>query len=254
MTVLALAKVEARLLVGSVLVAAGLLVAAAVLWVLIWPTEPLWWNAAWQIGIGQLVLGLAVLVAAQLAAGRARRDGLADLYASFPATAGTRTAAQLAGLAGVVPASLLLLGLATGGLVLLGAIGTPSIAVLVGGLLLVITVGAIGIAIGTRFPHPLAGVLGALVLFGVTSQSNRFSGAVIWLLPWEVKQDQLNQLPGPLAGYPPGGAHVVELVGIAVLAAVVALLVTVRRARGTRGTGAAGAGAGWGRPACSGWS
>jgi hypothetical protein len=234
--VLGLAKLEAWLLVRSLLVLAGLLAAGAVLWVLIWPTEPLWWSAAWEIGVGQLVLGLVVLVAAQLAAGRVRRDGLADLYASFPATAGTRTAAQLAGLAGVVPASLLLLGVATGGVVLLGAIGTPSIAVLAGGLLVVIAAGAVGIAIGTRFPHPLAGVLGALVLFIVTSQSNRFSGAVIWLLPWELKQDQLNQLPGPLPGYPPGGAHVAELAGIAVLAAVVALLVTVR-GRGVRARG-----------------
>src|SRR5512146_2995727 len=93
-----LARVEASLLVRSLLVLAGLLAGGAVVWVVFGPAEPLWWNAAWRIGFGQLVLGMAVLVAAQLAAGRARRDGMADLYASFPATAGTRTAAHLAGL------------------------------------------------------------------------------------------------------------------------------------------------------------
>ena len=85
---LSLARVEAYLLVRNLLVLAGLVAAGALVWVLFGSVQPLWWNAAWQIGFGQLVLGMAVLAAAQLAAGRARRDGMADLYASFPATAG----------------------------------------------------------------------------------------------------------------------------------------------------------------------
>jgi len=238
-TVLSLAKVEARLLLRSLLVLAGMLAGGFLIWIFILrvAVRPLWWNAAWQIGDGQLVLGLAVLVAAQLAAGRARRDATADLYASFPATAGTRTLAHLAGLAGALPASLLLLGTAVAVVQVRGAIGAPSIAVLAGGLLLVIAAGAAGIAIGTRFPHPLAGVLGALALFVLSSQ---FPGGAIWLSPWEIREDQLGQLPGPLAGYPPFGAHAVELASIAVLAAFVALTVTVRsgRARGVLATAA----------------
>jgi hypothetical protein len=239
-TVLGLTRVEASLLVRRLLVLAGLLAGGAVVWVRIWPTEPLWWNAAWQIGYGQLVLGMAVLAAAQLAAGRARRDAMADLYASFPATAATRTLAHLAGLVGAAPASLLLLGAAAAVVQVLGAIGAPSIAVLAGGLLLVMAAGAAGIAIGTRFPHPLAGVLGALVFFLTSGQSNRLSGGVVWLLPWETQSDQKGHLPGPLAGYPPVGPHVVELAGIAVLAGIVALAVTVSRARARGGLAAAG--------------
>lgn len=53
-TVLGLARVEASLLVRSVLVLAGLLAAGVLIWVLIHTSEPLWWNAAWQIGFGQL--------------------------------------------------------------------------------------------------------------------------------------------------------------------------------------------------------
>jgi hypothetical protein len=183
---------------------------------------------------------MAVLVAAQLAAGRARRDGMADLYASFPATAGTRTVAHLAGLVGAAPASLLLIGAAVAVVQVRGAIGGPSVTVLAGGLLLVIAAGAAGIAIGTRFPHPLAGVLGALVLFLSSATSHLGSGGGIWLLPWEWTQDQLGSLPGPLAGYPPAGAHVLELVGIAVLAGIVALTVTVGRARARGGLATAG--------------
>src|SRR6266571_7030 len=158
-TVLGLARVEASLLVRSVLVLSGLLAGGLLIWRFIQPVQPLWWDAAWEIGEGQLVLAMTVLVAAQLAAGRARRDVMADVYASFPVSASTRTLAQLAGLAGAAPASLL-----------------------------VIAAGAAGIAIGTRFPHPLAGVLGALALFLTSGTSHLASGGGVWLLPWEVKQ------------------------------------------------------------------
>jgi hypothetical protein len=238
-TVLLLARVDARLLFRSILVLAGLLFGGLVIWIFIHSVEPVWWNASWQIGYGQVILGTAVLIAAHLSAGRARRDDMQELYGSLPASAGTRTLAQLIGLAGAAPASLLLIGGTAAAVEILGPIGVPSIAALAGGLLLVIAAGAAGIAIGTRFPHPLAGVLGALALFIPFSQSNRLSGAGSWLLAW-VEPDGLGQLPGPLAGYPPAGAHAVELAGIAVLAGVVALAVTVRSAPARGGLATAG--------------
>jgi hypothetical protein len=230
-TVLGLGTVEASLLLRSVLVLTGLLAGGATIWILIGQEEPSWWNVAWEIGFGQLVLGMAVLVAAHLAAGRARRNEMADLYASFPATASTRVLGHLAGLAGAAPASLLLIGAAAVVVQLRGAVGTPSVTVLAGGLLLVITAGAAGIAIATRFPHPLAGVLTALALLLSSGTSHTASGRAIWLLPWEWTQDELRWLPGPLAGYPPAGAHVLELAGIAALAVAAALAATVSRVR-----------------------
>jgi hypothetical protein len=239
-TVLVLARVEALLLIRSLLVLAGLLASGAVVWVLFGSVQPLWWNADWQIGFGQLILGLVVLAAAQLAAGRARREGMADLYTSFPVTAGTRTVAHLASLAGAVPASLLLIGAAVAVVQVRGAIGTPAITVLASGLVLVIASGAAGIAIGTRFSHPLAGVLGALALFITATTSHLVSGAAIWLVPWEWNQDQLGGLPGPLTGYPPAGAHLLELAGLAVLAGTVALAVTAGHVRARGGLATAG--------------
>jgi hypothetical protein len=228
-TVLALARVEAFLLLRSMLVLAGLVAGGATILILIGLAEPLWWNAAWKIGFGQLVLGTAVLIAAQLGAGRARRDGMADLYASLPATASTRTLGQLVGLAGALPTSLLLVGASAVVVELRRAIGTPSIVLLAAGLVLVIAAGAVGIAIGTRFAHPLAGVLGALALLLGSGTSHTLTGAGIWLLPSEWVQDQLSSLPGPLVGYPPAGAHLLELAGIAALAGAVALLGSVSR-------------------------
>jgi ABC-2 type transport system ATP-binding protein len=175
-TVLGLATVEARMLFRSLLVLAGLLAGGLVIWALIHSVQPLWWNVAWQIGYGQAVLGMAVLIAAHLAAGRARRDGMADLYASFPATAATRTLGQLTGLAGTLPASLLLIGGTAAAVQVLGPVGVPGIAALAGGLLLVIAAGAAGIAICTRFPHPLAGVLAGVALFVPVVESNNLNG------------------------------------------------------------------------------
>jgi len=238
--VLALGRVEASLLARSLLVLAGLLAGGAVVWWSLGPAEPLWWNTAWRIGSGQLVLGMAVLAAAQLAAGRARRNAMGDLYASFPATAGTRTLAHLISLVGAAPASLLLIAAATVVVQLRGPIGAPSIAVLAGGLLLVIAAGAAGVAIGARFPHPLAGVLGALVLFLSSGQSHLPWAAGAWLYPWASFSDQLQVLPGPLAGYPPAAAHAVELAGLAVLAGIVAFAVTLRGAKARSWLAAAG--------------
>jgi hypothetical protein len=233
--VLGLARAEGFQLIRSMLVVTGLLAGAATTWILIGPAEPLWWNVAWKLGFGQLVLGAAVLVAAHLATGRAQRNGMTDLYASFPATTGTRTLGQLAGLVGAVPASLLLIGATAVTVDLLGAVGTPSVALLAGGLLLVAAAGAVGIAIAARFPHPLAGLIGALALLFSSGTSHTASGSAIWLLPWQWTQDNLAYLPGPLAGYPPTAAHLLELGGIAVLAAAAALAATVSRARARAG-------------------
>jgi hypothetical protein len=230
-----LARAEALLLLRSVLVLAGLAGGAAVIWRSVWSAEPLWWNTAWQIGYGQAALAAIVLAAAQLAAGRARRDGMQDLYDSLPVSAATRTLGHLGGLAGALPASVVLAGAAAVVAQARGAIGTPSPAVLAGGVLLVAAAGAAGVAVGTRFPHPLAGILGAMVLLVVVLQSYRLLaypalGGTPWLFPWTAP-DQLGSLPGPLAGYPPGGAHAVELAGFAVLAGAAALAVTPGRTR-----------------------
>ena len=57
------------------------------------------------------------------------------------------------------------------------------------------------------------------------------SGAGIWLLPWEIHQDQLAFLPGSLPGYPPVAGHALELASLAALAGIAALAVTSTRTR-----------------------
>jgi hypothetical protein len=227
--VLGLARAEGLLLARSLLILAGVVGGCALVWGFNHATPPMWWDAVWEIGTGQVIVAMAVLVAAHLAAGRVRRNAVQDLYDSFPASAGLRTAGHLTALAGALPASLLLIGV-TVGLDFRGAVGTPSVAALVGGVLLVIAGGATGVAIGIRFPHPLAGVLAALALFILFTQAQRFSGGVVWLFPW-AQVDGLHGLPGPLTGYPPAAAHSAELAGFAVLAGAIAIALTARRGR-----------------------
>jgi hypothetical protein len=231
--VLNLARVEALFLVRSPLVLAGLVSGLVTIWAWFWlnPVQPMWWVADWRIGGAQLILAMTVLFAAQLAAGRPRRDGMADLYASFPATAGTRTAAHLAGLAGVLPASLVLAGAGVVLVQLRHPIGTPSAMVLFAGVVLVLAAGAIGTPIGTRFPHPLAGLLSALALYLLVFIETVLPGSAIWLMPWHLYRDELGWIPGPLAGYPPAGLHAAYLASGAVLAATVALALSSRGAR-----------------------
>ena len=173
-----LARIEAWQLCRSILVLAGFAAGALLFFVLDYGTQPVWWNGGWAIGYGQTALSVTVLVAAQLATGRAHRDGLAQLYASFPSSPGRRTLGHLVGLLGALPASLVLIGAVAGVFELQNVLGRPDLAALAGGVLLVLAGGAIGVAIGARFPHPLAGVLGGFVWFIPFSQSNRWSGSI----------------------------------------------------------------------------
>jgi hypothetical protein len=219
---LALGRVEAILLARNTLVLGGLVGAAIFVWYSLATGAPLWWMAGWQIGFGQMVISAVVLATAQLAAGRARRNNMEDLYSSFPVSARMRSAGHLLSVLGALPASVVLIGAASAVLEWRGVIGSANPAALAAGVLLVVAGGAIGVALGLRFPHPLVGALAALVWFASVGQSNQFNSPVTWLFPW-ADPDQLNLVPAPVPGYPPAGAHAVELAGVAALAGVVAL-------------------------------
>ena len=221
-------RAEAARLCRSPLVLGGLAVAAALVWWNSRTTVPQWW--VWDVQIGSSLLALAgpVLVAAQLAAGRVRRDGATQLYDSYPASAPMRSGAHLLGVAG----PLMLAGALTGGAViwleLLGSVGTARPAVLVQGVLLVALGGVAGVALGSWLAHPVAGILAVIVIgaaeadllvpFGGPVQP---PGGSAWLFPWS-QPAVLRWLPGPVVAIPPG-AHLAWLVMLAALAAIAAL-------------------------------
>jgi hypothetical protein len=66
-----------------------------------WPAEPLW-GTALADGCGARPAAATVLIGAQLATGRARRDDMQELFDSFPVSAATRTPAHLTALSTVL--------------------------------------------------------------------------------------------------------------------------------------------------------
>lgn len=256
--VLLAGRAEAARLCRNPLVLAGLVIAAALIWWNSKDTVPQWWVWDVQIGSALLTIGGCLLMAAQLAAGRARRDGMEELYASFPAPSAARTAAQLLGLAGPLLLAAGLVGAAVIWLDMHGPVGSPSPAVLAQGLLVVALAGAIGVALGSHLPHPMAGLLAIAVLGAAEADLLLPSGAPVqlpggtgWLFPW-VQPWVLGALPGPVPMIPPT-AHLAWLGALTALAAIVAVWRRLASRRSAAIVALVGAGtvvlAGW-----SGWT
>ncbi len=251
-----LGRVEAFRLARHPVVLAGVVGAVVLLVEQTRGSVARWWVTDVRLGTALLFVGVAVLYAGHLAAGRAQRDGLGELYESFPTSAATRIGAHLVALVAPVAASAAFVAIAVGWLDSNGAIGSPRVSVLAGGLALVAFLGALGVALGRWAPGPWAGLfvaaVVALVEIDVVVPSFdgpvRLGRALDWLLPWH-QPFVSGELPGPLPGFPPESAHLVELVGLAALASLAAVAsraMGVRRlvATGTAACLAAGA-LGW---------
>jgi hypothetical protein len=235
--VLLAGRAEAFRLLRNPLVLAGAVLAAALIWRNGGTNVPLWWAADIRIGSGLLAAAGGTLIASQLAAGRARRDGMTQLYASYPASAAVRTSGHLLAVAGPLALAAVVTGGAVAWQASRGAVGYPRPDVLAGGVLLVVLAGALGVALGSWLPHPMTGILAAIILglvevdlvltFGGWIQ---VTGQVGWLFPWYQPSYVLSTLPGIRVPLPPL-AHVAELACLTGLAAVAALWQGLTRRR-----------------------
>jgi hypothetical protein len=232
-------RLEAGRLARSPLVLAGLVIAAALIWLNNRDQLPLWWVADLSIGAGLLAAAGGTLISAQLAASRVRRDGMTDLYASYPASAALRAGAHLLGAAGPLALAAVVAGGAVAWLDSRGAAGSPDAAVLAGSLLLVVLAGMLGAALGAWLPHPMAGILTVFVLGAIELNLVLTFDAVIqltsltaWLFPWYQPGFLPSELPGLRLPFPTT-AHAAELAGLAGLAAAAALWRALPRRRVT---------------------
>jgi hypothetical protein len=241
-------RCEARWLALNPLVLMGLVVSAWLIWlnyrVLDLPVssygipQPVfWWSA--DVGIAFCLLPMAggVLIASQLAASRARRDAMEQLYASYPSPAAVRSGAQLLAVTGPVVLAAVLTAAAVAWVASLNALGAPRWWVLGAGLLLVVLAGPVGVALGNWIRNPLSGIIAvlALVLIEVDlaltySSPIHLSGGAEWLFPWAAPRGLLNSLPGLIVPYPPL-VHVAELAGLIAIAAAAALWPVLARRR-----------------------
>jgi len=239
------ARREARWLARNPLVLAGFAISCWLIWLNnriqvqpYFPQQPLfWWYSDVSIPSCLLAAAGGVLLAAQLAAGRARRDGMELLYASYPATAATRAGAQLTSVVGPVLLGLVVTGAAVAWVDTQGALGAPRFWVLGAGLLLIVLAGTAGVALGSWVRHPMAGILAVLVLGLieidlVLSWANpvHLPGGTAWLFPWSDPGSVLAMLPGVTVPYPPP-VHLAELTGLIVLAVTAALWPVLPRRR-----------------------
>jgi hypothetical protein len=196
-----------------------------------------WWAADVSIAACLLAAAGGVLIASQLAAGRARRDAMEQLYASYPTAPAVRTGAQLLSVVGPVVLAAVLTAAAVAWLTIQGTLGAPRLWVLGGGLLLITLAGSLGVALGSWRQHPLAGILAVLVL-GLIEVDLALSftnpihlpGGIAWLFPWSAPGFLLNSLPGVTVPYPPP-VHLAELAGLIVLVVVAALWPLLARRR-----------------------
>lgn len=225
---------EARWLAVSPLTLAGLAVSGWLIWLNNYAPVTVWWAADVSIVACLLAAAGTALLAAQLAAGRPARDGMRQLYASYPAPASVQAGARLAGAAGPVALAALLTAAAVAWLDSRGALGAPRLWVLAAGLLLVALGAVTGSALGGVLRHPVAGFMLVLVLgLAEIDVVLSFDGPVHlglkgWALPWADAGLLLTSLPGTTVPLPPP-AHLAELAGLIVLVAVLALWRLARR-------------------------
>lgn len=246
--VLALARVEARRLLLHPLVLIALVTYVALLLRSGDAPEdayPVLQDVDRETQIGQLLLGLAVLVAVNLAVLRAHRRGTEAYFGVLVLEPWRRT---LAHLLSVLPTAavgaLIVAGQFTAAALRPGAVGHGSVAELVTGPLLVLLSAALGVLLGrvarSAFVAPLAvvAVLAVTMVFVADADSPAWLRALTPVL----FDEGARPLPSDLVGRPAAG-HALYLLALAVLVAAGAVLVSGGRGRAVRVTalGALGA-------------
>jgi hypothetical protein len=164
-----LARVEARRLLLHPLVLLGLAMSALLTWQV---TDEDSLAYLVLMGAGVLPLAIGVMLAANAAALRARRDDADELYTTLPAPASARTAAVLAAVGvaalatvAVVVVQATVLGAWSGlEVTYWGQVETPAVLHLVQGPLLVGLFGALGVALARLLPTLAAGPLVAVLV------------------------------------------------------------------------------------------
>ena len=174
-TVLALARIEGRRLARHPFVLAGAVIPLVVC-LQILASDDTETDYAWTLLVPFMSVAAGVLVAVNLAALRARRDGAEELYRSLPTPITARTAAHLVSLAWAVAVAALLVAIAV--LILLSK-GTPlpATAHAVTTPALVVVCGALGLALARWLPHPAVATVGVVAVFALANGGGVLGGS-----------------------------------------------------------------------------
>ncbi|MFD9111786.1 ABC transporter permease [Streptomyces bottropensis] len=246
--VLALARVEARRLLLHPLV----LIAVAVYVTLLLgssdeseDTYPVLQDIDRETQIGQLLLGLAVMVAVNLAVLRSHRRGTEPYFGVLVLPSWRRTVAHLLSvLPTVLVGALIVAGQFTAAALKPGAVGHGSLSELATGPLLVLLPGALGVLLGVVARSAFVAPLAVVAVLAVTMVFVADAGSSAWLrgLAPVLFDEGARPLPSDLLGRP-AAWHALYLLALTVLVAAGAVLVSGGRTRAVRATalGALGA-------------
>jgi hypothetical protein len=246
--VLALARVEARRLLLHPLVLIALVTYVALL---LWSGDaaedayPVLQDIDRETQTGQLLLGLAVLVAVNLAVLRSHRRGAEAYFGVLVLQPWRRTVAHLLSvLPTAAVGALIVAGQFTAAALKPGAVGHASPAELVTGPLLVLLTAVLGVLLGRVARSAFVAPLAVVAVLAVTMVFVAESGSPAWLrgLTPVLFDEGARPLPSDLVGRP-AAWHALYLLALAVLVAVGAVLVSGGRGRAVRVTalGALGA-------------
>ncbi|MEU1052983.1 ABC transporter permease [Streptomyces sp. NPDC005876] len=231
--VLALARFEARKLLLSAPVLLAFVVYVG--WI-VWRTPqsydgyPALQDADRATQGGPLLVGMAVLLSANLAVLRSRRHGTEDQFAVLVVPRGHRTAAQVLALLPVVLlTAACVAGQFTWEALKPGAVGHGSPAELLAGPLAVLLFGAVGVLLARLLPVPSAApLLSVCFLFLFVLGAFSFQGeGTRWLSP-VVSEAGTTPFPSDLLGRP-AAWHALYLAGAALCLAFLAVLVSGAR-------------------------
>ncbi|KUN08220.1 ABC transporter [Streptomyces yokosukanensis] len=235
----ALARFEARRLLLSIpVVLAFALYVAWIVWRTLRPSDdyPVLQDADRATQGGPLLVGLVAMLAANQAALRSLRRDTERHFAVLALTPWRRTAAHVLS---VVPLALLTAAAVTAQFtweaLKSGAVGRGSVAELLTGPLLVLLFGAIGVLLARLYPSAVAGPLLVVVfLLLFVGGAFPFGGETgpVWLRP-VVTTSGVHPFPSDLLGRP-AAWHALYLAGLALTAALLAVLVSGGRTRSVR--------------------
>jgi hypothetical protein len=231
----ALARVEARRLLLHPLVLAALV---AYLTFLLWPGSvpendyPVLQDIDRETQLGQVLLGLAVMIAANLAVLRSHRHGTDEYFGVLVLEPWQRTCAHVISvLPTVLVGTLIVAGQFTAAALKPGAVGHGSVFELLTGSLLILLPAVLGVLLGRVVRSAFVAPLVAVTFLAGTFVFAASWGTVAWLrgMAPVVFDGGARPLPSDLLGRP-AGWHALYLLALSVLAAAGAV-----RASGGRG-------------------
>jgi hypothetical protein len=217
----ALARRELRFTLRHPLLVAGLVASGWVLFSMNRDQVPHLGGFSTYVGLGLAPLAGVVLLVGHLAASRAQRHQTVEIESTAPAIERARTLGRLVGTIGsAASVAISLVAVYMVYLFLRGGTGSPDLAELLVGPVVVGLAAAAGVAAGTWFPNRFSGLLALGVLAGDQIALQDAAGANHWYAWWHT----VLWYDGFDLWIRPGWGHVAYLTGAAAVTAAVAAL------------------------------